>query len=245
MKEKHTRDNAEKHDKSAAAKAAHETEKKPAAPAAGSAKASGPEEKSVAPEKPADKAGEKAAEADQAPQTECEDSGLETKLAELEKKLAEAEKQRLLALAEMDNQRKRFSKELEALRYRVTQDTLFPFLQVMDHFSMAVKAAEAPGANTEVILKGMEMIANEFDHAFTDLGVEKIDAAGKPFDPNFHEAVAEEPSDTVPAGVVIRQWSMGCKMGSRLLKPAMVVVSSGPAAASAEAEGEKDSGEDR
>ena len=42
--------------------------------------------------------------------------------------------------------------------------------------------------------------------------------------------MAEESSDTVPAGVVIRQWSMGCKMGSRLLKPAMVVVSSGPAA---------------
>ena len=229
MKEKHTRDNAEKHDKSAAAKAAPEAEKKKA----GTAGSPDPAEAAAQPEKPEDKAPEKA--------DGGSDSELEKKLAELEKKVAEAEKQRLLALAEMDNQRKRFSKELEALRYRVTQDTLFPFLQVMDHFSMAVKAAEAPGANVDVILKGMEMISNEFDHAFTDLGVEKIDAAGKPFDPNFHEAVAEEPSDTVPAGVVIRQWSMGCKMGSRLLKPAMVVVSSGPAAAPAEEE--KNSGE--
>lgn len=240
MKEKHTRENAEKHDKSAAAKAAPETEKKTAetAGSAESAKTPDPAEKSVAPEKPEDAAEEKAGSVD----WETPPEGGDARLAELEKKLAEAEKQRLLALAEMDNQRKRFSKELEALRYRVTQDTLFPFLQVMDHFTMAVKAAEAPGANVDVILKGMEMIANEFDHAFTDLGVEKIDAAGKPFDPNFHEAVAEESSDTVPAGVVIRQWSMGCKMGSRLLKPAMVVVSSGPAAA-APAEEEKNSGE--
>ena len=58
-----------------------------------------------------------------------------------------------------------------------------------------------------------------------------IDATGKPFDPALHEAVAEESSDTVPNGTVIRQWSRGYQCGSRLLKPAMVVVSSGPAAA--------------
>ena len=156
------------------------------------------------------------------------DTAAADKIAELEKKLAEAEKTRLLALADMDNQRKRFSKELEQQRFRVTQDTLFPFLQVFDHFNMAVKAAETPDAKSDSILKGMEMIRNEFDHAFTELGVEKIDAEGQKFDPNFHEAVAEEHSDSVPAGVVIRQWSCGCRMGSKLLKPAMVVVSSGP-----------------
>ena len=240
MKEKHTRDNAEKHDRSAAAKSAPGTEKKTPEPV--DPGSTGSAEKAVQEEKAPAGAEEKAADASGEKESGSDSAGLAARLAELEKKMAEAEKQRLLALAEMDNQRKRFAKELEALRYRVTQDTLFPFLQVMDHFSMAVKAAEAPGANVEVILKGMEMIANEFDHAFTDLGVEKIDATGKPFDPNFHEAVAEEPSETVPAGVVLRQWSMGCKMGSRLLKPAMVVVSSGPAAAP---EKEKEGGEEK
>jgi len=234
MKEKHTRENAEKHDKSAEKKNAPAAEKKIDEAA----------ESAQDPAAPVEKNAEAPETADTSDKKESADAGSPAaRIEELEKKLAEAEKQRLLALAEMDNQRKRFSKELEALRYRVTQDTLFPFLQVMDHFSMAVKAAEAPGANADAILKGMEMISNEFDHAFTDLGVEKIDAAGKPFDPNFHEAVAEEPSDTVPAGVVIRQWSMGCKMGSRLLKPAMVVVSSGPAAP--EEEKGKDDGENK
>ena len=153
---------------------------------------------------------------------------LEKKLEETEAKLKDAERLRLLALADMDNQRKRTAKEMENVRYNTTQDTIFPFLQVFDHFSMAVAAAEK-SSSFESMLQGMEIIQKEFDKAFADLDVTVIDAAGKPFDPAIHEAVAEEPSDTVPNGTVIRQWSRGYRCGSRLLKPAMVVVSSGPA----------------
>lgn len=150
----------------------------------------------------------------------------EETIAALNAKLTEAETQRLLALAEMDNQRKRAAKERENLRANVEQDTLQPFLQVFEHFTMAVTAAEK-AQNLETLLKGMEMIQAEFDKAFSELGVEKIDAMGKEFDPKLHEAVAQEPSETVPAGTVIKQWSFGFKSGDRLLKPAMVIVSSG------------------
>jgi len=117
---------------------------------------------------------------------------------------------------------------MENLRYNVTQDTLFPFLQVFDHFTMAVSASEST-MNVDALKKGMEMIQQEFDKAFSDLGVEKIDAPGKEFDPKLHEAVAQEASDTVPAGHVIKQWNFGYRIGDRLLKPAMVIVSSGKA----------------
>lgn len=153
---------------------------------------------------------------------------LNQKVADLEQKLADAENRRLLALAEMDNQRKRFAKEMENVRHNTTQDTLFPFLQVFDHFTMAVTAS-ASTENIDSLKKGMEMIQQEFDKAFQDLGIEKVDALNKEFDPKFHEAVAQEASDTVPAGIVIRQWNMGYRIGDRLLKPAMVIVSSGPA----------------
>ncbi len=146
----------------------------------------------------------------------------------LTKKLAEAENLRLLALAEMDNQRKRAVKERDNLRAHVEQDTLLPFLQVFEHFSMAVKATQN-AQNVDAIVKGMEMIQAEFDKAFSELGVTKIDAMGKEFDPALHEAVAQEASDTVPAGIVLKQWSFGFKSGDRLLKPAMVIVSSGKA----------------
>ena len=153
--------------------------------------------------------------------------GLEEKVKELEKKLAEAEDKRLRAMAEMDNLRKRMAKEMENLRLNVLHDTITPFLQVFDHFSMAVTASEKSD-NLKSLLDGMKMIQCEFDKAFSELGVTRIDAVGKTFDPNLHEAVSQEASDTVPQGTVIRQWSCGYKTPLRLLKPAMVVVSSGP-----------------
>ena len=164
---------------------------------------------------------------------------LEKKLEETEAKLKDAERLRLLALADMDNQRKRTAKEMENVRYNTTQDTIFPFLQVFDHFSMAVAAAEK-SSSFESMLQGMEIIQKEFDKAFSDLDITVIDASGKPFDPAVHEAVAEEHSDTVPAGTVLRQWSRGYRCGTRLLKPAMVVVSSGPAEAAAPEDAKKD-----
>jgi len=164
---------------------------------------------------------------------------LEKKLEETEAKLKDAERLRLLALADMDNQRKRTAKEMENVRYNTTQDTVFPFLQVFDHFSMAVAAAEK-SSSFESMLQGMEIIQKEFDKAFSDLDITVIDASGKPFDPAVHEAVAEEHSDTVPAGTVLRQWSRGYRCGTRLLKPAMVVVSSGPSEAAASEDAKKE-----
>ena len=163
-------------------------------------------------------------EAEKAPAPETP----EEKVAKLEKALLEMEDKRLRLLAEMENQRKRAVKDMEAVRYNTMTDTLHPFFQVFDHFSMAVAATETT-TNMQTLLEGMKMIRAEFDRAFSDLGIERIDATGKDFDPNTQEAMSQESSDTVPAGKVIRQWSFGYKMGDRLLKPANVVVSSGPA----------------
>lgn len=152
----------------------------------------------------------------------------EEKVAKLEKALLDMEDKRLRLLAEMENQRKRAVKDMEAVRYNTMTDTLHPFFQVFDHFSMAVAATETT-TNMQSLLEGMKMIRAEFDRAFSELGIERIDATGKDFDPNTQEAMSQEASDTVPAGKVIRQWCFGYKMGDRLLKPANVVVSSGPA----------------
>lgn len=165
----------------------------------------------------------------------------------LRKQLAETENRRLFALAEMDNQRKRAAKERETLRIRVEQETLMPFLQVFDHFSMGIRAAKESkdpkdAKSVESLLKGMEIVQAEFEKAFSELGIEKIDDVGKEFDPNFHEAMMQEASDTVPAGRIIKQWCFGFRSGDRLIKPAMVIVSSGkPASAAAkEAAPDKD-----
>ena len=168
-----------------------------------------------------------AAEAEQkAEQKEQVPPTPELLLEEARLKLEASEKKYLLLLADMENLRKRCMKDMESTRYNTMADTITPFLQVFDHFGMAVKASEQSD-NLKMLLDGMKMIRSEFDKAFQELGVECIDAVGKDFDPNVHEAVSQEASETVPAGKVIRQWNCGYKTGSRLLKPAMVVVSSG------------------
>ena len=100
------------------------------------------------------------------------------------------------------------------------------FLKVFDHFQLAVKAADEKHS-FDVLHKGMEMIMSEFSRAFEELGVEKIDAVGKKFDPHSHDAIEERPSEDVPEGFVIEQWRCGYKMGSKIIQPAAVVVSSG------------------
>ena len=153
----------------------------------------------------------------------------EPELSEEEKlraALAELQSKFLYLQAEYQNFRKRSVKDVADARSYAYADALNPFMTVFDYLAMADTAA-VNSDNIESIRQGLKMIIAEFNKAFDTLGVTAIDAVGKPFDPALHEAVAHEPSDRVPEGVVIKQWSSGFKMGEKLLRPARVVVSSG------------------
>jgi molecular chaperone GrpE len=82
--------------------------------------------------------------------------------------------------------------------------------------------------DVETMKQGMTMILAEFQRTFENLGISFVNAEGAEFNPAEHEAVAQEHSDEVPAGTVIRQWKCGYRLGDKLLRPATVVVSSGP-----------------
>ena len=140
--------------------------------------------------------------------------------------LAEAQSKFLYLQAEYQNFRKRSVKDVADARSYAYADALNPFMTVFDYLSMA-DAAAVNSDNIESIRQGLKMIIAEFNKAFDTLGVSPIDAVGKPFDPALHEAVAREASDSVPEGIVLKQWSSGFKMGGKLLRPARVVVSSG------------------
>ena len=117
-------------------------------------------------------------------------------------------------------------KDIADARSYTVSDTLSPFLSVYDYLSMAGIAAEHSD-NLESIRMGLKMIMGEFFKAFEELGVTKLESVGQKFDPNLHEAVANEASETVPEGEIIREWNCGFKRGEKLLRPARVVVSSG------------------
>lgn len=147
-------------------------------------------------------------------------------ISDLEKALALSEEKNLRLRAEFDNFRKRSAKDMSAARIYGEIDAIIPILQVFDHFNMAMQAVESTG-NIESMKEGLIMILKEFQKAFEEIGIEKIDASAKEFDPELHEAVAHESSDEAEEGIVIKQWSSGYKLGQRVLRPATVVVSSG------------------
>ena len=76
----------------------------------------------------------------------------------------------------------------------------------------------------------MSMVLKQLMDFLKENGLQPIDATGEKFDPNLHEAIAHEPSDEFPEGVVVRQTRRGYRMKDRLLRPSSVAVSSGPAA---------------
>lgn len=160
-----------------------------------------------------------------APAAEATEPDHQAQIADLTDKL-------LRSRAEFDNYRKRITREFGDVREQAKQRTVAEFLNVYDYFILAVKHMET-SSDIDSIKQGMQMILTEFARSFEALGVKEINAEGQPFDARFHEAVAQEASDSVPEGTVIRQWKSGFTVGENLLRAATVVVSSGNAAAPA------------
>ena len=130
--------------------------------------------------------------------------------------------------AEFENFRKRVIRERDDIRTNTRIDTVETILPVLDHFELALQAAGS-AKNIDAVLEGMNMIKAEFEKTLSNLGVDVINAIGHEFDPNLHEAVANEPSDEYEKDIVTKQWRPGYKINSRLIRPATVVVSSGKA----------------
>ena len=151
---------------------------------------------------------------------------LEAEIIELKDKLKEAENKYLFALAENENLRKRFIKEKELAEHKKMLNTLDPFLYIIQHFNMAVKAMNN-NSNIDTIKKGMEIIQMQFESAFDKLHLTKIETVGKKFNPVLHDAATREYSDTIEQGYITQEWTAGYTYEDKVLKPAGVVVSMG------------------
>ncbi len=159
----------------------------------------------------------------------------ESEVDKLKRELEEMRNKFLYLQADYQNYRKRTAKDIADARVYGAAGVLEPFLTVYDFLNMA-KAAAEKSDNIESIRQGLNMILGEYVKALDENGVKKITTVGSKFNPELHEAVANEPSDTVPEGEILREWSGGYQYGSRLLRPARVVVSAGPATVSEEEE---------
>src|ERR1035437_8703166 len=156
-------------------------------------------------------------------------------IEELKPRAAKADENwdRLLrTTADFDNFKKRAAREkIESAQY-ATFSLLQKVLPVLDNFEMALAAAQATKeSKNDSLQSGVVMIQQQLKSVLVETGLEEIDAAGKPFDPNFHEAVSEQESADVADGNVLQQLRKGYKFKDRLLRPATVVVAKKPAAA--------------
>jgi len=153
---------------------------------------------------------------------------------ELRKKAAKAEEhwERLLrTTADFDNYKKRASREKQdALRFP-NESLLEKLIPVLDSFDMALAAAQNNQTEAAQSLKtGVDMVYQQLRSALSDAGLEEVDATGKAFYPNLHEAVSQQETADLPEGQVVQQLRRGYKLRERLLRPATVIVSKHPAA---------------
>lgn len=126
--------------------------------------------------------------------------------------------------AEFENYRKRVIKEQTALVDRATEGLVEQLLPVLDSFELALKNFDAAGGqDTESVRKGVELVYAELLGVLEKAGLSRVEAEGKPFDPNVHEAVMQEEGDGEP--VVTDVLRTGYTLKGRVLRPAMVKVS--------------------
>lgn len=132
----------------------------------------------------------------------------------------------LRALAEYDNLKKRVERErIETIRFS-NQFLMMDLFPIMDSFDSAMSSIEKSN-DKESFLKGLKMLQREFHKILESNGLKKIETVGKKFDPNFHQAEEEIPTDKFPAGVIAEEIRSGYVLNERLLRPAIVKVSKG------------------
>jgi molecular chaperone GrpE len=155
-------------------------------------------------------------------------------IAELKSQAAKAREHWDLLLrttADFDNFRKRAARERQDAIKFANESLLQKLIPVLDNFDMAIAAGgDSKDEAVRSLQAGVNMILSQFRTALTEAGLEEIDATGKKFDPNFHEAVSQQETTDVPEGHVVQQLRKGYKLRERLLRPASVIVAKKPVA---------------
>jgi len=147
----------------------------------------------------------------------------------------------LRTTADFENFKKRAAREKVESAQSASFSLVQKLLPVLDNFEMALAAAQsattarqndpaAEGDKLASLQSGVLMIQQQLKSALVETGLDEIDATGKPFDPNFHEAVSQMESAETPEGHVLQQLRKGYKLKDRLLRPATVIVAKPPAA---------------
>ncbi len=151
---------------------------------------------------------------------------LKQQLEKTEASCKEFEDKYLRACASLENIRKRCEKDKEEIRTQTIFLTCLPILDLFDGFKLGLASAETQKID-ENILKGFQMILQQFNDCLKTLNISPIDSTNVPFDPNLHHAISNCFHNDIPDDHIVHIVRAGYKLGERLLRPASVVVSKG------------------
>ena len=154
----------------------------------------------------------------------------EVKEKTVEEKLKDAEEKLLRSLAEIENQRRRFEKEIkdafEFGSYNFAKESL-AILDNLQRAKEAIKNDETLKINKDLdkFLENITIIEKDLISIFERNNIKKIESQNKKFDPNFHQAMSEVEDDKADPGTILQEIQAGYLLGERLLRPALVSVS--------------------
>ena len=147
-------------------------------------------------------------------------------LAELQAKAEENWDRYLRAAAELENVRKRASRDVENARKFALERFARDLLEGRDSLEMGIAAGTDAGA--DALLEGSSATLKQLTNTMSQYGVEEVDPLGEPFDPELHEAMTMQPSAEAEPGSVLTVFQKGYTLNGRLLRPARVVVAQEP-----------------
>jgi len=156
--------------------------------------------------------------------SEAETASIEDELAEANRAAAENLDRALRAQAELENVRRRLERDLQNAHKFALERFVSELLPVRDSLELGLAASSEKGASAAGIVEGVELTLRMLDQAMEKFGVRTVDPDGEPFDPEFHQAMTMQESDTAEPGTVLTVVQKGYLLNERLVRPAMVIV---------------------
>ena len=151
-------------------------------------------------------------------------ASLEDELVEARHSAQENLERALRAQAELENVRRRMERNVENAHKFALERFVSELLPVKDSLELGLAASAEEGASAASIAQGVELTLRMLEQAMEKFGIRSIDPTGKSFDPEFHQAMTMQESDTVESGAVLTVVQKGYLLNERLVRPAMVIV---------------------
>jgi molecular chaperone GrpE len=181
--------------------------------------------KSEQPEVNAEEKLQSEAEIDPSESTEEQENQTVNQVEELQQNLNTFGEQLLREQAEMQNVRRRAQRDVESAHKFALEKFATELLSVVDNLERAIDAIDAEDDSQKAVAEGLELTLKTFIDVLAKHNVEPVDPKGQPFDADLHQAVSMVPNGEVEPNTVINVFQKGYTLNSRLIRPAMVVVS--------------------